>query len=53
MAVPLVYVHRSPAVDHEFFEDTDWELQDLVSADWKCNGHPLVVLALGRPEKAP
>ena len=22
-------------------------------SDWKCNGHPLVVLALGRPEKAP
>ena len=30
MAVPLIYVERSTAADHEIFEDTDWELQDLV-----------------------
>ena len=30
MAVPLIYVDRSTAGDHEVFEDTDWELQDLV-----------------------
>ena len=35
MAVPLIYVERSTAADHEVtaltsFEDTDWELQDLV-----------------------
>ena len=27
MAVPLIYVDRSTAGDHEVFEDTDWELQ--------------------------
>ena len=30
MAVPLIFVDRSTAGDHEVFEDTDWELQDLV-----------------------
>ena len=30
MAVPPIYVDRSTAGDHEVFEDTDWELQDLV-----------------------
>ena len=30
MAVPLIYVDRSTAGDHEVFEDTDWELQYLV-----------------------
>ena len=25
-----IYVDRSPAVDHEVFEDTDWEMKDLV-----------------------
>ena len=30
MAVPPPYVDRSAADDHEVFEDTDQELQDLV-----------------------
>ena len=30
MAVPLIYADRSTAGGHEFSEDTDWELQDLV-----------------------
>ena len=30
MAVSPVYVDRSTAGDHEAFEDTDQELQDLV-----------------------
>ena len=30
MAVPLIYVGRSIAADHEVSEDTDQELQDLV-----------------------
>ena len=30
MSVPLIYVGRSIAADHEVFEDTDRELQDLV-----------------------
>ena len=30
MAVSPVYVDRSTAGDHEVFEDTDQELQDLV-----------------------
>ena len=30
MAVPLIYVDRSTAGDHEVFEDTDWELQNVV-----------------------
>ena len=30
MAVPLISVDRSTASDHEVFEDTDQELQDLV-----------------------
>ena len=30
MAVPLIYVDRSTTGDYEVFEDTDWELQDLV-----------------------
>lgn len=30
MAVPSIYVDRSTAGDHEVFEDTDGELQDLV-----------------------
>ena len=30
MAVSPIYVHGSTAGDHEVFEDTDWELQDLV-----------------------
>ena len=30
MAVPPVYMDRSSAGDHEVFEDTDGELQDLV-----------------------
>ena len=51
MALPLIYVDRSIAGDHEVFEDPDQELQDLV-VYWKCNGLLLlVVLALSRPEK--
>ena len=30
MAVPLICVDRNIAGDREVFEDTDWELQDLV-----------------------
>ena len=30
MAVPLIYVDGSTAGDHEVFEDTGWESQDLV-----------------------
>ena len=30
MIVPLIYVDRSTAGDHDVFEDTYWELQDLV-----------------------
>ena len=30
MTVLLIYVDRSTAGDHDVFEDTDWELQDLV-----------------------
>ena len=30
MAVPPIYVDRSPAGDHETSEDTDQESQDLV-----------------------
>ena len=28
--MPPIYVDRSTAGDHEVFEDTDWESQDLV-----------------------
>ena len=30
MAVPPIYVDRSTAGDRKVFEDTGWELQDLV-----------------------
>ena len=30
MAVPAIYVDKGTAGYHEVFEDTDWELQDLV-----------------------
>ena len=30
MAVPLICVDRNIAGEREVFEDTDWELQDLV-----------------------
>ena len=33
MAVPPIYVYRSTAGDHKVFEDTDWELQDLVGLE--------------------
>ena len=33
MSVPLIYVGRSIAADHEVFEDTDRELQDLVNLE--------------------
>ena len=33
MAMPLIYVGRSIAPDHEVFEDIDWELQDLVNLE--------------------
>ena len=51
MAVSPIYMDRSNAGDHEVFEDTDQELQDLVRLEvqWAL---PLVVLALSRPEKA-
>ena len=50
MAVSPTYVDISIAGDHEVFENTDWELKDLV--DWKCNGLlPLVALALSGPEE--
>ena len=29
MAVPLIYVDKSTAGDHDVFEDIDWELRDL------------------------
>ena len=51
MAVPLIYVDRSTAGDHEVFEDTDRELQDLLrpEGEWaSC----FVLLALRKPEKA-
>ena len=31
--MPLIYVGRSIAPDHEVFEDIDWELQDLVNLE--------------------
>ena len=36
MAMPLIYVGRCIAGDHEVFEDTDQELRDLVrlEAQW-------------------
>ena len=43
MAVPLIYVDRGIAGDHEAFEDTARELQELVR--WE-------MLALSGPEKA-
>ena len=51
MAVPLIYVDRSTAGDHEVVEDTDRELQDLLrpEGEWaSC----FVLLALRKPEKA-
>ena len=33
MSVPLIYVGRSIAADHEVFEDTDRELQDLLNSE--------------------
>ena len=33
MSVPLIYVGRSIAAADEVFEDTDWELQDLVNLE--------------------
>ena len=33
MAVPLIYVDRGTAGDHEVFEGTDQGLQDLVRLD--------------------
>ena len=33
MAVSPIYVDRSTAGDHEVFEDTDRELQDLVKLE--------------------
>ena len=49
--MPLIYVGRSIAGDHEVFEDTDKELQDLVRLEVQ-GLLPLVVLALSRPEEA-
>ena len=51
MTVPLIYVDRSTAGDHEVFEDTDQDCR--IWSDWKCNGPlPLEMLALSRLEKA-
>ena len=36
MAVPLVYVERSIAGDHEVFENTGPELQDAVRLGLQC-----------------
>ena len=33
MAVPPIYVDKGTAGYHEVFEDTDWELQDLVKLE--------------------
>ena len=33
MAMPLIYVGRCIAGDHEVFEDTDRELQDLLNLE--------------------
>ena len=33
MTVPPIYVYRSTAGDHEDFEDTDGEVQDLVKLE--------------------
>jgi len=33
MAVPAIYVDKGTAGYHEVFEDTDWELQDLVKLE--------------------
>ena len=30
MVFPAIYVDSSTAGDHNIFEDTDWELQDMV-----------------------
>ena len=39
MTVPPIYVDKSSAGDHEVFEDTDRELQDLVRLEvqWASN----------------
>ena len=50
MAVPPIYMDRSTAGDHEVFEDTDRELQDVVRLE--VIRLLLVILALSGPEKA-
>ena len=49
MAVPPIYVDRSTAGDHEVFDDTDWELQDLFRLEVQWAFLPLVALALSGP----
>ena len=50
MTVSPTYVDRSTAGDHEVFEDTVRDLQDLVRLEVQWAS--LVALALSRPEKA-
>ena len=49
-AVPPICVDRSTAGDHEVFEDTDGELQDLVRLEMQWTSS--LGSALSRPEKA-
>ena len=49
MAVPPIYTDRSTDGDHEVFEDTVWELQDLFRLEVQWAFFPLVVLALCGP----
>ena len=51
MAVPLIYVGRSIAGDHEVFQDTDQEFQDAARLEIQC-APPSVALALNGPEQA-
>ena len=37
--VPPVYMDRSTAGGHEVSEDTDWELQDLLTMEVKWASH--------------
>ena len=49
MAVPPVYIDRSADGDHEVFEDTDWESQDLLRLEIQWAFLPLVALAFSGP----
>ena len=52
MAVPPIYMDRSTDGDHEVFEDTDWELQDLFRLEVQWALLPLVALAVSGPLEA-